>query len=193
MSDLIMAPDMKADWLPANKFEDYQLHDAGHGIMSAYGAHNKIEADCYYFIVEQFRRFKVHVPEQDLIEWCWDFAFMSMDQYDPYLFYYGITDVIKTEEAYYYQFSVCDDRKENWTDCRVDDVEMFRYWPKGAKNWEKLMTEPGLRNGYFDDIYHYFDEHFSHAVRDSHPEAYELEWKLWKPSDSSVSSPTVQR
>lgn len=179
LAKLPSVPDYSADWDMADKTEDYQLSEVagnGYGVIGYYGGKSLSVKEAFPFIVAQYERFGQEVPDMDMLSWCWDQAFYYIDQFDPYALMTGSCDVIKTEEAYYYQYAVSDDGK-SWMEVEPDEVETFRYWDKGEESWNILMQHPGLEE-YFDHIYDYFDDHFSYIRDDDHAEAYGEEWEL---------------
>ena len=171
-------PSFDAAWdiKERKKEEDYALYEIGGGVLKYYNGGNQIPADAYYFMIEQFKRFSQHPPESDMLEWCWDQAFMYVDSYDPYVLMSGCSDVIKTDEAYQYQYSLSDDGR-TFYEVAADEIETFKLWDKGTEAWEILMRHPGLET-YFDHFYEYFTEHFDYVKNDDHPECYEKEWAL---------------
>ena len=183
-SHLPAQPDFNPGWAPADKYDDYQLHETagnGYGVIGYYGG-NTMEIQCALDFMEgQYRRFKMMPPQRDFIEWCWEQAFYYIDQFDPYALMSGCSDVIKTEECFYYQYAVSNDG-ENWVEVSPTELETFRLWEEDGKNkgeeaWRVLMDYPGLPE-YFDHIYDYFQDHFHYIMEDDHPECYEREWEF---------------
>lgn len=178
---LPQTPSFNPGWAPADKYDDYQLTEAvgnGYGVIGYYGGNSHEVIDALKFMEDQYKRFGMMPPQKDFLHWCWDQAFYYIDQMDPYALLSGCTDVIKTEEAYYYQYAVSNDGDE-WVEVAPNDIETFRLWEDGEKSWEVLMGYPGLQE-YFSHIYDYFMDHFEFIKADDHPECYETEWKYMK-------------
>lgn len=140
------------------------LMDDGYnsGPMSYYHGHNVIPAGFRDFIMEQFIRFKVAPPCELLISWAWEFTFYYVDVIDPEIFFYGCCDVIKTEEPYFYQYTVLSDAQTDYTEVPPSSLEFFRTWNKGTDAWEVLMGYPGLEH-FFDYFKDHFDTHWLDA------------------------------
>lgn len=158
-------PDYSADWDPHQEWYEYGLCDHGGCGVIGYGGLKVAVEEAYYFMFQQFRRFGVKPPEEDLLEWCWSFAFQCIDQVDPYLLFYGCTDVIKTNKTDFNQFSVKEDEQDPWCECNHGSAEHFEYFSNGEQAWEILMERPGLQE-YFDTIDDYFSDHISWYTSD---------------------------
>lgn len=160
--DFMIAPSFSdVVWEPSSKSEDYHLAQGGIGIFEYYGVQRMNPHPCMEYIMQQFKRFGVWpIPQNDLIGLCWETALHYVDVYDPYLFFDGVCDVVKTDEAYFYQYSVKDEGTsgvETWTDVDVEYVETFRYWPAGSANWQVMNESPGLKE-YFSSLYDFFED-----------------------------------
>lgn len=182
-------------WEPAmDVWDSPMLMDGGMGLMTQYGARSSHCYDAYVFMEEQYRRFGLLPPQEDMLQWCWNFAFYSLDQLDPYVLYSGCTDVIKTNEHLYYQFATRHEETD-FADISADNLEVYRVWPEGVRVYEQLMAYPGLNSYthpeghpqrqpvgamFFEYIHEYFDEHFTHVKNDDHPECYQEELDLIK-------------
>ena len=152
-------------WDPIEPWHSYQLQDhGGIGVVSQYGGNQFVNYEAYAFMEAMFKKFnRGRLPCTELLEWAWDFAFQAIDQVDPYLFFHGATDVIKTDEPYYYQFSIRYDDEEPWEDVSGEEAEHFKYWKEGEKVFFYLLDKPGLQE-YFDGIYDYFSDHMAYAM-----------------------------
>ena len=179
--------DIYPDWKPtdaAYETQDYcdyapQLSDpfSGEGLLSLYNRRDSMPDEAEHFVRQQFQRFGIEQPPLELMYYSWWQTYYYVDAIDPYVFFYGCCDVIKTEENYYYQYSVCNDNFENWREIEPGTGETFKYWKKGEEAWETLMDYPGL-DEYFDDFSDYFGEHFDCVMADDHPESYADEWEF---------------
>lgn len=169
--ELIGPNDLCADWDPTIPWYTHQLaENGGMGLMQQYGAMNEVNYEACEFIEYQFKRFGMPVPDRDLVEWAWHFAFYAVDQVDPYMFFHGFSDVFKTEEPLYYQFAVREHPSQAYEEISGEYAEFYRHFPKeGKTNFVRLYSNPGLKN--FDMIYDYFTDHVTH-ISDTHHEGY---------------------
>lgn len=178
--DLVYPEKLELDWDPNVPWYDYQLADhGGLGLLQQYGAMNEANFEACEFIKYQFHRFGLPEPDQDLAEWCWKFAFYGFDQVDPYLFFHGISDVYKTNEALYYQFAVRHHEHEPFEEISGDSAEFFRHTPNEyQQNFYSLYNSPTLKN--FDSIYDYFEDHVGHILDTMHESYYPDEVEFFR-------------
>jgi hypothetical protein len=152
-----------------------QLCEGGYGVMSYYQADGWMPPECKQFVIDQFLSLRLVPPGDDFLYWCWEFMYYYVEQMDPYVFFFGGTDVVLTEENYHYQYSVTSGNRDSWEDVHPDNIEVFRYWPKGEEAWATMMRYPGLED-FYPEVFEYFSEHFNYVRQDDHPEAYKQEW-----------------
>ena len=161
MNEMIQLPEFAAAWDEQHPYDDRPMSNNGSfGILEYYGVGRESNEACFIYMMEQFQRFGIRpIPQDDLLSYCWTTALYYIDTYDPYLMFDGLTDVIKTKEAYYYQYSYFNEDEDRWYDVKGDYIETFRYWADGSKNWHYVNTQPGLKK-HFPALYDYFEEHF---------------------------------
>lgn len=153
-----------------------QLQGQGwEGALSWYSGSCHQDPDAHRFICDQYVRFGLRPPIDYLIDWCWGFVYHYIDVMDPSILFSGCTDVVQTEENYFYQYSF----KTNgggWSEADPGEVETYRYFPEGIKAWEILMSYPGLQH-YFDYLDNYFTEHWD-MIQPEYSNSYPEEHKL---------------
>jgi len=165
-------PSWKPTRLALDRYEDSisepQLLSCGYnyqpngGIMSRSYPHDYVPDEAEEFMRGQYSINEAN-PTQTLIYYCWWEAFTFVEQIDPYSFFYGCCDVIKTEESYHYQYAVCDDSFQNWTEVDPGATETFIYWEEGVQAWNIMMNYPGL-DSYFDLFFDYFNDTYQEAL-----------------------------
>ncbi|RLA62969.1 MAG: hypothetical protein DRQ88_13030 [Epsilonproteobacteria bacterium] len=130
--------------------EDYYSY--GRGILSQYDANNfDLDHPVLNYMRKQFRRFNIKPPCDDLMEFAWNTIFKVVDLIDPFFMFEGFTDVIETEDCYYYQYSI--NEMEGIVDpgeISPDQLKTFEYWPDtvnepgGKAAWNVLNDNPGF-------------------------------------------------
>lgn len=154
-------PDYSEDWAPQAPWYEYQMCEhGGLGVISQYGGNSVVNEAAYYFMFAQFKMRAGRGVDEDLLDWCWNFAFQAVDQVDPYILFHGCTDVIKTDRTYYNQFSIREEEHHYWSEVSGESAEHFELFPEGVQAYDVLMSRPGLQE-YFDTIHDYFDDHIS--------------------------------
>lgn len=147
-------------WELTQKDDDYMLATGGMGILEHYGIHiaSSGPRECFLFMMEQFHRFGINpIPQNDLLDICWQVALHYVDIFDPYLFFDGVCDVVRTDESYSYQYSIYDEHNDEWHETDSEFIDTFKYWADGAANWRVLYDRPGLEYA-FPSLYEYFLE-----------------------------------
>ena len=179
MDEMKEPPSYAAAWHPVAKFDDALLANHGSsGVLEYYGVSRTVNEDCFYYMMDQFKRFGIYpIPQNDLLSWCWSTALYYIDTYDPYILFDGLTDVVRTNEGYYYQYSLFDDETQRWSDVNAEYIETFKLWPDGAKNWHIMNDHPGLTK-HFMGLYDYFIEHFDFIEFESNNQYYDEERAL---------------
>ncbi len=181
-------PDWKINERSLDSYEtgyyENQLIDeyGGTGLLTSYCPRDSMPDAAEQFLREQFGRFGIDQPPQSLLYYCWWQTYYYVDTMDPYVFFYGCCDVIKTEENYFFQYSVCNDDFREWTEIVPGEGETFRYWDKGIQAWETLMQYPGL-DEFFDGFADYYEDYFLCLTEDNTYPGIETEEKeffdLW--------------
>jgi hypothetical protein len=184
---LVYPEDIKVDWAPGDAWYDYQLQDnGGLGLLTQYGARNQTNPYAMEFMTYQIKERLIPglEVEEDLLDWAWDFAFYAVDQIDPYMFFHGYTDVVKTNEPMYYQFSVREDLDDEFREIGCDAAEFFKIFPEGAmKNFRYLYNDIDEKKGLlknFDIVHDYFHDHLSMIEDEMHESYYDDEIKFFR-------------
>jgi hypothetical protein len=134
--------------------------------MSLYEGGHFFNEEVEQFMISQFIRFNVALPRPDLLIWCWEMAFYYIDQYDPYLFFWGMSDVIKTEDNYYYQYALRDG-DDRWYEVEADELETFAQWSGFEGRFQDIYNTPGLSE-YFDGVEDFLQNHIADVASDPH-------------------------
>lgn len=186
--DLMVFPNNeRPEWEPGTPWYDYQLADnGGMGLMTEYGAMRDKNFEALEFITMQIRDRLTSgfTPDEDVVEWAWNFAFYAIDQMDPYMFFHGYTDVVKSDESLYYQFEVREDFNEEFREIDCEYLEYYKLFPEGAiKNFRILYNDLNEKKGLlknFDTIYDYFHDHVGMIEAEMHEGYYPEEVSFFR-------------
>jgi hypothetical protein len=119
------------------------VSNGGYG-MSGISKPQELPREMYQFMVEQYRRFGVPVPPENvLLEAAWA-MFFTVDYIDPYALLFGLTDVEASDEwaLHTYDIKMYDGRVE---EADPEQLETFTYTPgMDHINFNHIMSNPGL-------------------------------------------------
>lgn len=186
-SKLVPTDSVNVPWEVGYRDYNYQLTDhGGVGLLEFYHSQSHKNFEALEFMYNRVGRdvFPGYFPEEDILEWAYAFAYYAVDQYDPYFFFHGFTDVQKSEESDYYQFSVRDDTSEKFREVSGENVELYKLFPKGAEvNFPILYNDMDRKTGLlrnFDLVYDYFHEHVGEVRQDLNGDWHPDEMKLFQ-------------
>lgn len=113
------------------------------GIITAYDV-LPFPQDCYDFMMSQFQRFQLPWAPMEMLRVFWNEAIFFLDVFSPDAFFGGLTDVISTEDRYYFTFEI-QSEDGRLIHMPPEDIQTFKLWPPGNGNYEYMMRHPGLK------------------------------------------------
>jgi len=139
---------MIPSWQPLEfKFNDYvetwtQDHNlwmpTNHGYESTYTESAEL------FMVDQYMRFKVNPPRQDLLIWCWETAFYYVTSMDQNALFGGQSIVKMVNDNKYYQYAI---KNGSGIFCEIksDQITVYRLNRGFLDVFESIYRNPGLQ------------------------------------------------
>jgi hypothetical protein len=105
--------------------------------------------ECWDFVQSQFDRFNVPVPEniKDYLKKVASIALNYADWMNPYVFFFGMSDVVFTESWKEFAYEIYDEVSgvRSSVEANPQTLETFVYDPKvGREAFEYCMSHPGL-------------------------------------------------
>lgn len=109
------------------------------------------------FLVSQFERFNMRVPDVSIIEGAFTDVFRILDCFDPYV-WFTLTDVVVTAEWQYNTFEVIN-MDGSIEEVSPEGMDHFRFI-KGneQENFDSMYNSPGLKHPNMEYILHYIEE-----------------------------------
>lgn len=167
MSKIALPPRNAPAWSPVDT-DDWmwggvlqQVAGEAGGVMTYY---DKLDYpdECYDFMMSQFQRFQLPLAAKGNFHVFWDAAIMFLDIFNPMAFFCGLTDVIATEDRYYFTHEI---KMEDGRimQCRPEEIETYKLWPAANGNYEFMMTHPGMKGDdaiwELQEMFDVFEEH----------------------------------
>ena len=124
--------------LPQNKYLNLYFWGQ-HNSFGGHGYSRSVE----HFVTNQFNRFRVPVPRQDLIIWCWDTVSYHIINQDPDALFFGQSDVLKVQDNAYFQYAILNGMGQF---CEVPShaLEVYRYNCNYHHRYQEIYHNPGL-------------------------------------------------
>ena len=129
--------------------KESSLHDfiniGYEGLGSIYTS-DDLPKELFEFIESQFKRFNVPLPPFDLIrDGAWE-ATVAVNNWEPYAFFYGHTDVVLSEEWQTCTFEILDDDNKP-VELDPENLETYKLIPNNDQRFfDYVMANPGLNN-----------------------------------------------
>lgn len=178
-------------------------------LLEAYGRAHKPTVSCLNFVGMQYIKHGMKVPPKNFLNETYSTIIHFVDYVYPEFFFQGLTDVVLSNDKYYFTYQVHTNSGSRST-LPIGCFDVYQYFPAVRANYEWLIRHPGLTakgeqrpsemeylwdeltsvdadslfEGYFSE---HWAEYFGHYYRDvAHMGIWAMLMWLIKPDEESL-------